>query len=128
MLSRARFEVSSWSVVSKSSPIEVMKTTLLCSHATNLNSTSMTRPASPTFPTATVRRARPNGRQAANLVAKGRTSQNGWKSVGTIHVRGQSKTGSAKRLSLSSNDVERPLAGPMMLYEVRDFFVCLSIH
>jgi len=33
----------------------------------------------------------------------------------------ESKTGSAERLSLSSNDVERPLAEPMMLYEVRDF-------
>ena len=42
----------------------------------------------------------------------------------------ESKTGSAERLSLSSNDVERPLAEPMMLYEVtkyeifRGFFCC----
>jgi hypothetical protein len=68
-----------------------------------------------------VRRARPNGRQAANLVAKGRTSKNGWKGVGTIHVRGRIQDRVGERLSLSSNDVERPLAEPTMLYEVRDF-------
>jgi len=55
-----------------------MKTTLLA-HTQQAKAkaqlNSVTRPASPTFPTAAVRRARPNGRQAANLVAKGRTSK-----------------------------------------------------